>query len=304
MYSEEEKNKKQQYYSNNKEKIKESRKQYYEENKEQIFRYKKEYRENHREKAREYAKQYRSQKPKANKLKPEEPGVVIKKKKEKIKASNIGQVEKQNLKNKECQKRRIRKYKINALEKIAKYNNSNVECWRCGETRMWVLTIGHIMGNGRDDRKKNGTGTQYYKKIIDGSRTCEDLKIECITCNYVQGRCGKYPDELLKRKTTLTNGNKEMAYKKISAHTKGSVKCWKCGESLFEALTIGHINNDGKNERTLTFDLRKFYKDICNGTRDIMDLRVECYNCNLCREWYGKYPEDIVEEEFIYIYKE
>jgi hypothetical protein len=98
--------------------------------------------------------------------------------------------------NKHYQFIRIRKYKIKAIETIAAYYNIEVKCWRCGETRLWVLSIGHPDKNGKEDRQTNGTGTKFYKMIFEGKRDCKDLKIECINCNYCLKWYGRYPDEM------------------------------------------------------------------------------------------------------------
>jgi hypothetical protein len=98
--------------------------------------------------------------------------------------------------NSDCQKKRVRTYKIQSLEIIARFHNSEIKCWKCGERRMWCLTIGHINQDGSKDRKENGNGTQIYLRIINGDRPCEDLQIECFTCNCVFGFFGKYPNEL------------------------------------------------------------------------------------------------------------
>jgi len=98
--------------------------------------------------------------------------------------------------NSRCQKIRIRRYKIDAIKKIADYHNSALKCWKCSENRLWCLTIGHIHKNGKEDRLKNGVGTKGYKNIIEGIRTCEDLRVECWNCNCVSYHFDKYPCEL------------------------------------------------------------------------------------------------------------
>jgi len=99
--------------------------------------------------------------------------------------------------NSECQKIRVRRYKIDAMKKIAEHHNNEVKCWRCGEKRLWVLTIAHINNDGNIDRKENGfSTTKLYRRILDNERQCDDLQIECFNCNCVRGFFGKYPDEI------------------------------------------------------------------------------------------------------------
>jgi hypothetical protein len=63
--------------------------------------------------------------------------------------------------------------------------------------------VGHVNQDGKEDRKKNGVGTQFYKKIIEGKRTCEDLQIECFTCNECLQFYGKYLNELTEEEFRL-----------------------------------------------------------------------------------------------------
>lgn len=59
--------------------------------------------------------------------------------------------------------------------------------------------------------------------------------------------------------------------------------CRCCGESREEFLTIDHINNDGKNDRS------NFYKTIVKlGFPD--NLQTLCWNCNHAKYIYGTCP--------------
>jgi hypothetical protein len=151
------------------EKDKEYRKQYYLKNAKKIKLYEKEYREKNKEILKEKRKEYYGR--------------------DEVK-------EKHYKSNAKYQSERIRTYKILALEMIAKYHDSPLECWRCHEDRLCVLTIGHPKNNGKDDRYNNGTGTKFYKAIFSGNRTCEDLQVECINCNCCLQWYKKYPDEM------------------------------------------------------------------------------------------------------------
>lgn len=292
MYSEDSRRKKKKYYQEHKDEILQKRKKHYETNKDEIFKYKEKYRETHREAAKEYAKTYRARnKKETNEKSKKEQHIKIKKETS----------EKQKNKNKECQRRRTRRYKMLALNTISDVQGNGIKCWRCGESRPWVLTIGHVLQNGKEDRKKNGTGTQYYKKIFERVISCRDLQIECVSCNYAQFRYKKYPDELTAEYIAkdINTSQRNKAYKKIAEDKKTSIKCWRCGEENIEKLTIGHIYNDGKVERKEKgYNLKKFYREIEKGTRPTDDLTIECFNCNMCREWYNKYPDELSEKEF------
>ena len=89
--------------------------------------------------------------------------------------------------------------KLKAYKMIANFHNEEIKCWRCGETLVEALTIGHINQNGKDDRKINGSGATLHRRIISGKRSCEDLKLECYNCNMCLAFYGKYPDEITEK---------------------------------------------------------------------------------------------------------
>jgi hypothetical protein len=202
-----------------KEECRERDNKYYQEHKEEIAIRKKLYDEEHKEEKTEYNKQYwENNKPilieKNKKWREENPDKIhewnekyfsdeenVEHRKEYLKSWRI--------RNKDTYaiKRRIahREHKIKMLEEIAKFHNSEIKCWRCGEERIWVLTVGHPSGNGDSDRKNNGTGTQYYRNIIAGNVDLTDVKIECMNCNCCSEWYGLYPDEMTIEK--FTNGS-------------------------------------------------------------------------------------------------
>lgn len=99
--------------------------------------------------------------------------------------------------NADTQKIRNRRYRIDAMKKIAAYHNTTVQCNRCGETRMWVLAIVFTDATGKEDRENNGYGsTKYYRRIIDGEKSCDNLQIQCYNCSMCMRFHKKYPDEI------------------------------------------------------------------------------------------------------------
>lgn len=94
-----------------------------------------------------------------------------------------------------------RKLRLEAYRTIADFHGHEIKCWRCGEDREWVLTIGHINDNGKDDRREYGTHhNPFFKAIISGERSSMNLEIECVNCNYCKEWYGKYPDEFTPEK--------------------------------------------------------------------------------------------------------
>jgi hypothetical protein len=88
---------------------------------------------------------------------------------------------------------------------------------------------------------------------------------------------------------------KMKAYEIIADYQGSKIKCWKCGEDRPQCLTVGHINNNGKEDRASYGRGKTFHKKIISGERMCEDLRLECYNCNYVSYHYGKYPNELRE---------
>jgi hypothetical protein len=84
----------------------------------------------------------------------------------------------------EARKQNTRQWRLKRkAEVIAKYGG---KCVCCGETILAFLTIDHIDGNGRTERRlNNAIGNKWYSQLWKAPvRT--DLEIRCFNCN-----CGK-----------------------------------------------------------------------------------------------------------------
>lgn len=70
-------------------------------------------------------------------------------------------------------------------------------------------------------------------------------------------------------------------------------KCACCPETIYEFLTVDHINNDGAKHRKSLGNIGKsgrlFYKWIIDNNFP-KDLQIMCWNCNWAKWRYGKCP--------------
>ena len=138
------------YQEANKERIKEQHRIWYEKNKEIILARQKEDRKNH----------------------PEKYKAIDKKKWDKHKDSYSKNRKEKYIANKNKHSLKRRMLRLEAMKIIAKYHSTELECHICGEKRAWVLTIGHLNRDEKKDREKYGTNQQFYKSIINGTKTC------------------------------------------------------------------------------------------------------------------------------------
>ena len=65
-----------------------------------------------------------------------------------------------------------------------------------------------------------------------------------------------------------------------------------CSDTRIECLTIDHIDNDGNKWRKIHGTGLPFYKWIVAQNYPSF-LQVLCWNCNLVKHFYGRYPSAI-----------
>lgn len=88
-------------------------------------------------------------------------------------------------------------------------------------------------------------------------------------------------------RSRLEAGRRYYARQKLTCfmhYSNGTNKCACCGESIYEFLTIDHINNDGAEHRkhTNNYEGVSLYRWLVRN--DFPEhFRVLCYNCNLGR---------------------
>ncbi len=61
------------------------------------------------------------------------------------------------------------------------------KCIRCGYTDWRALQINHINGGGHADRKRYSTFYAFYRAILTGERSKDDLELLCANCNTIHG---------------------------------------------------------------------------------------------------------------------
>lgn len=69
--------------------------------------------------------------------------------------------------------------------------------------------------------------------------------------------------------------------------------CSECGESEQEFLTVDHVNNDRKKERS--YNSLVWKTDILNGFKDLSKYKILCRNCNEAKQ--RKNPIQLLKEQ-------
>lgn len=76
-----------------------------------------------------------------------------------------------------------RRMRLKALQMVAGSNNPL--CKKCGCSIINLLEINHLNHDGKVDYKPDGKvrAWKFYRNIVDGSRSVDDLNVLCKVCN-------------------------------------------------------------------------------------------------------------------------
>jgi hypothetical protein len=72
------------------------------------------------------------------------------------------------------------------IEKAIVYDHYGRECKCCGESNMEFLSLDHIKGGGRKQRKQNGK--QHLYGWIIKNNFPSDFQVLCMNCNFARGK--------------------------------------------------------------------------------------------------------------------
>lgn len=89
-------------------------------------------------------------------------------------------------------------------------------------------------------------------------------------------------------KVKLQRKNERLSLRKKVINAYGG-KCNCCNESIWEFLTIDHVNNDGKIERANNINCEKLYRKIIKENYP-PNYQILCYNCNCTKGFMGSCP--------------
>ena len=176
------------------------------------------------------------------------------------------------------------------------------KCACCGETRREYLTIDHINGNGRKQKREievRDPKSFYY--WLKQNNYPKGFQVLCFNCN-----CGKST-------YSVCPHNKEVFEKEFEAKLKGSSqaryvwalrlkvingyggKCALCGEDNPHFLTIDHINGEGSKEIKMLGGWDTLYRKLRDNNYPRDNYRLLCYNCNCALGFKRVTEEDLIK---------
>ncbi len=163
------------------------------------------------------------------------------------------------------------------------------ECECCGEMSPEFLSLDHIHGGGKQDRKTKGNW-QVYRDAIDNYQP-DKYQVLCHNCNFAMGIYHQCPHN-----KKVQYDRKEICYTKYST-SENNVRrfhnlrvsffemygdaCVNCNQRNRAFLSLDHILNNGRAHRRER-GLYGIYKDA-TVRRDNSHYQILCYNCNFSK---------------------
>jgi hypothetical protein len=83
-----------------------------------------------------------------------------------------------------------------------------------------------------------------------------------------------------KHKKYMKNYHAAIKHKAKWMVGRGILKCVNCGCDDERILEINHKNGGGSKERKKYTNINRYYSDIINGNRSVLDLDIMCRVCN------------------------
>jgi len=301
-YSQERREKNQEYYLKNKQKIDLYNKEWSKKNRDKVSLSAQRRRALNPQKAREYQSQWN--KKNADKVKKYQKKYLLKhpERLDKLKQWGINNPEKlQRAFEREKPKRK--KYHASLQQKIKqevmagyslKISNSKFPCCSlCNEKILDFLAIDHIEGARIMGHGKDMHSTKLYKILIKQNFP-NGYRVLCHNCNRV-----KYL-EILKKKKYSQNPeairgrkrrreNKKTVFEKYS---DGSPKCICCGYDNIDCLDIDHIEGRRKMKHDSTMEGHKLYRYLIRN-KFPRGFQLLCHKCNKAKSHFGKCPHKI-----------
>lgn len=213
----------------------------------------------------------------------------------------------------------INRYRRTLRQKII--SNLGGMCVSCNISDWRFLSIDHIKAGGLAHRRNLKFSTlQFYLEVLKQGCPQDKYQVLCFNCNLIKldevGGLKPKSSRIMGKKRdhclwctrdviegslcpTCHSNNKKNAKKQGQLLKQGIIdnygsKCNCCNENRFYALTIDHINNDGKQDRKrFRNSPYTFYRWLKTNNYPKDRFQLLCMNCNFSKQLYGECPHKI-----------
>lgn len=216
---------------------------------------------------------------------------------------------------KKCKYKYAKKWRQNNRDKCNQLNRKSDQrrrdevidayggkCTCCGETRREYLTIDHINGDGRKQKREIGllsSDSRGLYRWLRQNNYPEGFQVLCFNCNCGKGNYSVCPHnkEIFEKEFEAkhkTSSSKSVWKLRLNVIKGYGSKCELCGEENPHFLTIDHINREGSEERKILGNPVNLYRKLRDENYPRDNYRLLCYNCN-CALGFNR----IAEEEIL-----
>lgn len=166
---------------------------------------------------------------------------------------------------------------------------------RNGNTYLETRCRGCINQDQRDRRalrKAAGLPSEYKKEYHDRYRKKHKERLKAEKKIW-------YKKNKLELNQRCKEYQRRLKYEVLYHYSGGTLQCNCCGESIYEFLTLDHINGLDEAEKKTTWHLGKYYRKRSAGSALYSKLRsagypagfqILCWNCNCSKGLYGCCP--------------
>jgi hypothetical protein len=210
------------------------------------------------------------------------------------------------------------------VDVLTHYGNGQCVCVKCGYDDMRALTIDHINGNGKEERKKTrNKGVNFYGWL---QRNCypEGYQTLCANCqlrkkidNKEQTKFSSKSDDSKKDGKIyspkyryeyyhshkpqvakwVASSRFELKQEILTHYGNGKCVCVRCGEDDIKCLSIDHIDGKGAEHRKKVVSSSNFYRWLKNNDYP-EGYQTYCMNCqNLKRVENNEQTRSILSEQ-------
>lgn len=127
----------------------------------------------------------------------------------------------------------------------------------------------------------------------DDSERSYKSKNQCKSCvNKYMADYYRNNENVRKRMSeSYKRSRRKLRIQVLSHYSKGTPKCNCCGETMYEFLSIDHINNDGAKHRKEKITSKMLYQWLVKNNYP-ENFQVLCMNCNFAKGHYGFCPHN------------
>lgn len=177
------------------------------------------------------------------------------------------------------------------IKVISHYSHNTMKCFKCGEDRIFGLSIDHINSNGKEHRK---IVKHLYPWLIKNNFP-DGYQVLCMNCQFEkamingENNLNKKPTEQqIKIRNKNDKCEDKIKWEALSIYSNSSIPyCGVCHTTNIWHLCLDHVDGDGAVDRMKYNNIRgtRFYRKLKQeGYPNKDKYQVLCETCNRIKQ--------------------